>query len=169
MRRHRAFRVDGPCDAWLFARLRNGVDLIPKDHTEDTRSLPEIAAGVSAHHAPQSRTTGYAMLLITFVLCGVNWPVGKQLLHELPPLSMRGIPGGFGGLLLAAVTMIAGQSLRIPRDQWARLVLYAILSVSGCMGLIGLALVYLGASETAIIGATIPVWAVGLAGAGREA
>ncbi|MBX9711854.1 MAG: DMT family transporter [Xanthobacteraceae bacterium] len=103
------------------------------------------------------------MLLTTAALWGVNWPVGKHLLQELPPLSMRGIPGVFGGLLLAAVTVFAGQSLRVPRDQWARLLFYAILSVSGWMGLIGLALVYLGASETAIIGATIPVWAAALA------
>ncbi|HEY0219580.1 MAG TPA: DMT family transporter [Afipia sp.] len=103
------------------------------------------------------------MLLTTAVLWGINWPVGKHLLQELPPLSMRGIPGMFGGLLLAVVAVCAGQSLKVPRDQWARLLLYAILSVSGWMGLVGLALVYLGASETAIISSTIPVWTAALA------
>lgn len=133
----------------------------------DTRSPFEIATAAPPawphHNAPQSRAAGYAMLLTTAVLWGVNWPVGKHLLQELPPLSMRGIPGVLGGLLLAVVTAFAGQSLKVPRDQWARLMLYAILSVSGWMGLIGLALVYLGASETAIIGATIPVWTAALA------
>ncbi len=103
------------------------------------------------------------MLLTTAVLWGINWPVGKHLLQELPPLSMRGIPGVCGGLLLALVTVFAGQSLKVPRDQYARLVLYAVLSVSAWMGLIGLALVYLGAGETAIIGSTIPVWTAALA------
>ena len=133
----------------------------------DTRSPSEtIGAVPPAMPTPPVRHTrmaGYAMLLTTATLWGINWPVGKHLLQELPPLSMRGIPGVVGGLLLAIITVAAGQSLRVPRDQWMRLVLYAILSVSGWMGLIGLALVYLPASETAVIGASIPVWAAVLA------
>jgi drug/metabolite transporter (DMT)-like permease len=109
------------------------------------------------------RGAGYAMLLTTAVLWGINWPVGKHLLQELPPLSMRGVPGLVGGALLAIVTLFAGQSLRVPRGEWPRLLLYSVLSVSGWMGLIGLALVYLPASETAVLGASIPVWAAGLA------
>lgn len=131
----------------------------------DTRSPSEIAdtQPASPSSVPPSRASGYAMLFTTAVVWGMNWPVGKHLLQELPPLSMRGIPGVFGGMLLAAVTAIAGQSLRVPRDQWSRLLLYAILNVSGWMGLVGLALVYLGAGETAILSATIPVWTAALA------
>ncbi len=130
----------------------------------DTRSPSEIAApSPHQYSARRHRAAGYTMLVTTAVLWGLNWPVGKHLLQELPPLSMRGIPGVLGGILLAVVTVLTGQSLKVPRDQWARLVLYAILSVSGWMGLIGLALVYLPASETAVLGASIPVWTAGLA------
>lgn len=132
----------------------------------DTRSPVEAVADLPEpdfRPPAAGRGAGYVMLLTTALLWGINWPVGKHLLQELPPLSMRGIPGVVGGLLLAVVTVFAGQSLRVPRDQWARLLLYSILSVSGWMGLIGLALVYLPASETAVLGASIPIWAAGLA------
>ncbi|MBY0382504.1 MAG: DMT family transporter [Xanthobacteraceae bacterium] len=126
---------------------------------EATADLPEPDFKPSA----SGRGAGYAMLLTTALLWGVNWPVGKRLLQELPPLSMRGIAGLAGGLLLFGVAALSGQSLRVPRDQWLRLLLYAVLSVSGWMGLIGLALVHLPASETSVLGASIPIWAAGLA------
>lgn len=142
------------------AHFHNGVDSF-QEPIVDTRSPSHIADVQPA--APPSRGSGYAMLFTTAVVWGINWPVGKHLLQELPPLSMRGLPGVFGGVLLAVVTVLAGQSLKVPRDQWARLLLYAILNVSAWMGLVGIALVYLGAGETAIIATTIPVWTAALA------
>lgn len=130
----------------------------------DTRTPPGALTGTTPAHAlHKARMAGYGMLLVTAMSWGINWPVGKHLLLELPPLSMRGVPGLAGAVLLAMVALAKGQSLRVPRDQWARLVLFALLSVTGWMALIGLALVYLTASETAVVGATMPVWAAGLA------
>lgn len=133
----------------------------------DMQSPPEALADLpSPEPVPQvtsARSTGYVMLLTTAVVWGINWPVGKRLLQDLPPLSMRGVSGFCGGLLLCLLVMLSGQSLRVPRDQWARLLLYAVLSVTAWMGLIGLALVHLPASETAVLGASVPVWAAGLA------
>jgi len=111
----------------------------------------------------QSRMLGYGLLLVATIIMGINWPVAKYLLHELPPLTMRGLPGVFGAMILVGLVLAKGQSLRVPRGEWGRLVLYALLMVGAWMGLMGLALVYLPASETAILGATLPVWAAGLA------
>ncbi|WP_424632131.1 DMT family transporter [Bradyrhizobium sp. SYSU BS000235] len=110
-----------------------------------------------------SRSAGYLMLLVTALSWGINWPVGKHLLTELPPLTMRGAPGALGAVLLAVVVLAKGQSLRVPLGQLPRLVLYSVLTVTGWMALIGLALVYLPASETAILGAMMPVLAAALA------
>ncbi|MEH2509171.1 drug/metabolite transporter (DMT)-like permease [Nitrobacteraceae bacterium AZCC 1564] len=110
-----------------------------------------------------SRAAGYLMLLITTFSWGINWPVGKHLLVELPPLTMRGAPGALGAVLLALVVLARGESLRVPREQWPRLVLYSVLTVTGWMALIGLALVHLPAGETAILGAMMPVLAAALA------
>nr|WP_315832465.1 DMT family transporter [Bradyrhizobium prioritasuperba] len=102
-------------------------------------------------------------LLITSVGWGLNWPVMKHLLTEWPPLSARGLSGVVGGALLLIIAMVGGQSLRVPRDQWGRLLLSSLLNISSWMTLMGLALLWLPASEGAVIAYTMPVWASVLA------
>ena len=102
---------------------------------------------------------GLMFLAITSVGWGFNWPVTKYLISELPPLTLRGASGVLGALLLASLAILRGQSLAVPRAIWPRLVLAAILNVSGWMVLMGLALLWLPASEAALIAYTMPVWA----------
>jgi drug/metabolite transporter (DMT)-like permease len=102
---------------------------------------------------------GLMFLAITSIGWGFNWPVTKYLIGELPPLTLRGLSGVVGALLLAALALARGQSLTVPRKMWGRLMLAAVLNVSGWMVLMGLALVYLPASEAALIAYTMPVWA----------
>src|SRR4029077_8047091 len=51
------------------------------------------------------------------------------------------------------------QNLRVPRKLWGRLVLAAFLNVGCWMVLMGFALLFLPASEAALIAYTMPVWA----------
>ncbi len=111
--------------------------------------------GARARIAP----AGLMFLAITSVGWGFNWPVTKYLLSELPPLTMRGTTGVIGALLLALLAMLRGQSLRVPRQCWPRLMLAAFLNVACWMSLMGLALLWLPASEAALIAYTMPVWA----------
>jgi len=98
-------------------------------------------------------------LAITSVGWGFNWPVTKFLLGELPPLTLRGSTGVIGAALLAVLALIRRQSLAVEARLWPRLVLYAALNVTGWMVLMGLALLWLPASQTALIAYTMPVWA----------
>jgi drug/metabolite transporter (DMT)-like permease len=111
--------------------------------------------GARAHITP----AGLMFLAITSVGWGFNWPVTKYLLSELPPLTLRGTTGVVGASLLAGLALLSGQSLRVRRELWPRLVLAAILNVACWMVLMGLALLWLPASEAALIAYTMPVWA----------
>jgi drug/metabolite transporter (DMT)-like permease len=117
-----------------------------------TRSAPKPAR-------PSLAPAGLAFLAITSIGWGFNWPATKYLLSELPPLTLRGGTGAVGAVLLALLAILRGQSLRVPAAMWPRLVLAALLNVTGWMVLMGLALVFLPASETALIAYTMPVWA----------
>jgi drug/metabolite transporter (DMT)-like permease len=121
-----------------------------------TDSKPTAARG---HITP----AGLMFLAITSVGWGFNWPVTKYLLSELPPLTMRGTTGVIGASLLALLALVSGQSLLVPRELWPRLVLAAFLNVACWMALMGLALLYLPASEAALIAYTMPIWASMLA------
>ena len=117
-----------------------------------TESKPST---VGARIAP----AGLMFLAITSVGWGFNWPVTKFLLGQLPPLTLRGFTGVIGACLLALLALGRGQSLKVARQLWPRLMLMALLNVTGWMVLMGLALLWLPASETALIAYTMPVWA----------
>src|SRR5665213_1025734 len=121
-----------------------------------TESKP---ASVHARLAP----AGLMFLAVTSLGWGFNWPVTKYLIGELPPLTLRGGTGVIGAVLLALLAIARGQSLKVAPALWPRLMLAALLNVTVWMALMGLALVYLPASETALIAYTMPVWAAMLA------
>lgn len=102
---------------------------------------------------------GLVFLAITSLGWGFNWPVTKYLLSELPPLTLRGVTGVIGALILALLAVLRGQSLKVTAGMWPRVVLAAVLNVTGWMVLMGLALLWLPASEAALIAYTMPVWA----------
>jgi drug/metabolite transporter (DMT)-like permease len=106
---------------------------------------------------------GLVFLAITSIGWGFNWPIIKYLLGELPPLTMRGVTGVIGAALLATLALVRGQSLKVPAGLWPRLALAALLNVTGWMVLMGLALLWLPATEAALIAYTMPVWASMLA------
>src|SRR3954465_14640768 len=108
---------------------------------------------------PRIAPAGLMFLAITSVGWGFNWPVTKYLLSELPPLTLRGSTGVIGAALLAMLALARSQSLKVERHLWPRLMLLALLNVTGWMVLMGLALLWLPASEAALIAYTMPVWA----------
>jgi len=111
--------------------------------------------GAKARIAP----AGLAFLAITSIGWGFNWPITKFLIGYLPPLTLRGTTGVIGAGLLAILALVWGRTLRVPRQYWPRLVVAAILNVGCWMVLMGFALVYLPASEAALVAYTMPVWA----------
>jgi drug/metabolite transporter (DMT)-like permease len=102
---------------------------------------------------------GFLFLAVTSVGWGFNWPITKYLLGELPPLTLRGTSGVIGAALLAALAIARGQSLKVAPEIWPRLVLAGLLNVTAWMVLMGLALLWLPASEAALIAYTMPIWA----------
>ncbi len=115
--------------------------------------------GAHARIAP----AGLMFLAVTSLGWGFNWPVTKYLLGELPPLTLRGSTGVIGAGLLAALAVMRGQSMKVRPGLWPRLALAAVLNVMGWMVLMGFALLWLPASEAALIAYTMPVWASMLA------
>jgi drug/metabolite transporter (DMT)-like permease len=106
---------------------------------------------------------GLMFLAITSIGWGFNWPVTKYLIGEIPPLTLRGLTGVAGACLLAVLALARGESLKVAPKLLPRLMLAALLNVTGWMVLMGLALLWLPAGETSLIAYTMPVWAAMLA------
>jgi drug/metabolite transporter (DMT)-like permease len=116
-------------------------------------------------HPTGARTSpaGLAFLAIASVGWGLNFPIMKHLLTEWPPLSSRGLCGIAGAAALALIALARRQSLGVPRPMWSRLLLVAWLTIGGWVAFMGLALLWLSASEAAVLGISIPVWVALLA------
>ena len=106
---------------------------------------------------------GLIFLAVTSVGWGLNFPIMKHLLTEWPPLSSRGLCGIVGAAALALFALARRQKLRVPRPMWLRLLLVSMLTIGGWVAFMGLALLWLSASEAAVLGISIPVWVALLA------
>ncbi len=106
---------------------------------------------------------GLVFLVITSVGWGLNFPIIKNLLSEWPPLSSRGLCGVVGAVALALFAVARRQSLSVPKPMWSRLLLVSMLTIGGWAAFMGLALLWLSASEAAVISISIPVWVALLA------
>jgi drug/metabolite transporter (DMT)-like permease len=106
---------------------------------------------------------GLTFLTITSLGWGLNFPIMKNLLTEWPPLASRGLCGVVGAGLLAMVALAKGQTLTVPRPMRGRLLLVSLLSIGGWIAFLGLALLWLHASEAAVIGTSVPIWVALLA------
>jgi drug/metabolite transporter (DMT)-like permease len=106
---------------------------------------------------------GLAFLMMTSVGWGLNWPIMKHILTQWPPLSSRGLTGLVGCIALALYALSRRQSLRVPAHVWPRLLMSSFLNVTIWMAVMGLALLWLPASECAVIAYTMPVWTALLA------
>jgi drug/metabolite transporter (DMT)-like permease len=101
------------------------------------------------------------MLLVLLTLCwGINWPIMKMGVRDYPPLSFRTL-SMLGSLpLLWAVARAQHASLAIPRGRLKDVVRLTIPNMLVWYVPMLFALKMLSSGRAAILGYTMPVWAV---------
>ena len=101
---------------------------------------------------------GLLLLAALSVCWGLNWPVMKIVLSEIPPLYFRGgclLAGGAGMLALAKIN---GVSLAVPAGCWRRLLWLALFNIVGWNTLIVYGVALLPSGRAALLGYTMPLW-----------
>src|SRR3978361_377348 len=121
------------------------------------------ASTPAAETGPDPGRTLLAVPLLA-LLWGLNWPAVKTVLAEVAPWTLRSMGMGLGALLLMLVARITHRSVRVPRDQWPRLVIAALLSVAGFNVLVAFAQLAGTTSRAAIVTFTMSIWAIVLPG-----
>lgn len=111
-----------------------------------------------------ARMQGLLWVAVTASAWGLAWPVMKFGLTEWPPFSFRVVTSAGSVALLAGFALARGEAVRPRgREQWRRLVVAGLLNITPFVGLGTLSLVWLNASEAAILAYTMPIWASMLA------
>jgi drug/metabolite transporter (DMT)-like permease len=109
------------------------------------------------------RLAGFGYLGVTATAWGMNWPVMKLLMQDWPPFTFRVLAASGSVLLLSLIALLQREALLPRPDQWGRLAVAALLNVTSWLFFAPLAILWLDASEAAIIAYTMPVWATILA------
>ena len=129
-----------------------------------TKAGPRAAAPATAARAlgspePLPRR-GFILLAALTLLWGVNWPMLKLALTELPVLTFRGSCLFFAGLIIIGLHRALGRSLLVPRQQWRPLLVSGFFNITVWHLATGFGLLYTTSGRAAIIAYTMPVWTV---------
>jgi len=111
-------------------------------------------------HSHRLSLTGILLLLGLGIGWGINWPIMKYIISEIPLLSFRGFCLFFGGIGILALARLSGLSLRIPAGYMPKIIGICVFNIVGwnVMATYGLSL--LPAGRSALLGYTMPLWTV---------
>lgn len=100
------------------------------------------------------------LLVLLTLFWGVNWPVMKLGVAQLPPLFFRSICIAGGLVVIWAWAVARGISMQVPQGAWPTIVRLAVPNVIVWHLLAIVAIKMLPSGRAAILGYTMPVWAV---------
>ncbi|MFV3076721.1 DMT family transporter [Niveispirillum fermenti] len=128
-------------------------------------SLPKTAADGDAGQGggPVPRSTALVLLLLVILLWGVNWPVMKEVVGHMPPLTFAA-----SRLLLGALSLLAfaaaTRQLRVPhRGDLPLLLSVGFMQMTVFTLLVTVAVQHVPAGRAGILAYTTPLWVVPLA------
>ncbi len=118
------------------------------------RARPMTSApGVAARRVPAS---GLALVAVLTLVWGCNWPVLKLGVTELAPLTFRSATLPFAAIGLLLVSKLSGDSIRIPRQLWGKVLALALFNIAAWNGLILFGVQQMPAGRSAILAYTMP-------------
>ena len=93
---------------------------------------------------------------------GFNWTAMKVSLAEVLPWTFRTLCLGGGALILFSVLRLVGTPLAVPRSEWRRVTLLALLNITSWNILIAYGVAMIPSGRAAIIAYSMPVLAIPL-------
>jgi len=100
------------------------------------------------------------LLALLTIFWGVNWPVMKLGVADMPPLFFRAVCIGGGLVFIWAWARLTGVPLTVPKGAWPSIARLALPNVIIWHLLAIIAVKMLASGRAAILGYTMPVWAV---------
>jgi drug/metabolite transporter (DMT)-like permease len=102
----------------------------------------------------------FVLLAFLILFWGLNWPVMKMSVREFPPLTFRTLSMIGGLAVIALVARVQRASMRIPAGQALTVVKLAIPNMLLWHSFMIVGVKLLSSGRAAILGYTMPVWAV---------
>ena len=106
----------------------------------------------------RSSAVGLALVVGLSLLWGINWPMLKIGLAEIPPFTFRAFMLGLGGPCLLAIVRAMGTDIRAPRDQWWPLFYASMTMLTAWMIVSSYAIPMVTSGDAAILAYSMPAW-----------
>lgn len=103
---------------------------------------------------------GLFLLLALSFVWGINWPIMKFIVHELPPLTFRGTCLFIGGLGVLGLARATGSNIRIPQGYLGKVLCICLFNIVGWNVMATYGLSILPSGRAALLGYTMPLWTV---------
>jgi drug/metabolite transporter (DMT)-like permease len=100
------------------------------------------------------------ILVLLIVVWSVVWPLFRFVVQEVPPLVFRVSAGIPAAILLLFIAKVTSQKLIIPKNKWVPLFFISFFNVTLWQVLMLYGVSMLGGGRAAVLGYTMPVWAV---------
>jgi drug/metabolite transporter (DMT)-like permease len=132
----------------------------PSSSPVDTRSAGAATDTAARQGAGGSLAPSTILLLVALTITwGLNWPMMKLALLEVPPWTFRSLCLMIGGGALLALARASGAPMAVPMRLLPALALVSLFNITGWHLFSAYALLYTGSGRAAIIGYTMPLWA----------
>jgi drug/metabolite transporter (DMT)-like permease len=105
-----------------------------------------------------SRVVGLALVVGLSILWGINWPMLKIGLSEIPPWTFRAFMLGLGGPCLLAIVRAMGTDIRVPREAWWPLTYASMTMLTAWMIVSSYAIPMVTSGDAAILAYSMPAW-----------
>ena len=105
-------------------------------------------------------TEGILLLIGLAIGWGINWPIMKFIISEIPPLTFRGFCLCLGGLGILGIARFSGLSLQMPRGFVQKILWVCLFNIIAWNVLATYGLSLLPAGRSALLGYTMPIWTV---------
>lgn len=102
----------------------------------------------------------WALLAILTLGWGMNWPMIKMAVADIPIWTFRAECLAAGAAGMFSIAYATGLPMRVPRSQWRRLALVAVFNVTLWNVLVTYGVRALPSGRAAILAYTMPLWTV---------
>ncbi len=107
-----------------------------------------------------SPRTAYILFIGIIIIWGVNWPIMKIGMEDIPPITFAASRMLMGAICFLALNAALGKLRLPPRGDWPVVLSVGVLQMAGFQILIYLGLMTVDAGRSAMVAYTTPLWVV---------
>ena len=117
-------------------------------------------ANQATQNAVVSPRTAYTLFIGIIIIWGVNWPIMKLGMQDIPPITFAALRMLMGAVCFLALTAMLGKLKIPPKQDWPVIISVGLLKMAGFQILIYLGLTTVDAGRSAMVAYTTPLWVI---------